>query len=152
MREPNVSKVLRFMLYVIFVFGVAVMATLPFMIDKYGALLYDAYFYERGYRTFILTFLMILGVFGIWIVGELIGIMHTVRVDPFIKKNVSALRRIGILAVCVATLFAVKCVLFVTFLTVVCVFLFIICGMLAFTLCSLFKQAVAFKEENDLTI
>ena len=152
MKEPFVSKILRLVLYGLFVAGVVGTATLPFMLEAYAAKLYDAYYLMPGYKNFILVFLMMAAVLGLWVIWELIRMMRSVSSDPFIAKNVTSLRRIGALAMAIALLFFLKCLYYVTFLTMVCGFLFVICGLFAFTLCSLFKRAVAFKEENDLTI
>ena len=152
MKEPSVSKILRVTLYFVFVAGIIGTITLPFMLETYTLVLYDAYYLQPGYRLFILTFLMVVAVLGLWVVWELIRIMQTVTHDPFVSKNVGSLRRIGFLVMTVSALFFLKCLYYVTFLTIACGFLFIVCGLFAFTLCSLFRQAVAFKEENDLTI
>lgn len=152
MKEPIVSNVLRVTLYIVFVAGIIGTITLPFMLETYTAVLYDTYYLLPGYRQFILTFLMVVAVLGLWVVWELICIMRTVSLDPFVSKNVGSLRRIGFLVILISVLFFLKCLYYVTFLTMACGFLFIVCGLFAFTLCSLFRQAVAFKEENDLTI
>ena len=152
MKESNISKTLRIVLYIIFVAGVIGTVTLPFMLETYTKILYDAYYLLPGYRKFILTFLMIVAALGVWVVWELIQIMRSIPADPFVVKNVVILRRIGFLVLLISAMFFLKCLYYVTFLTLACGFMFVVCSLFAFTLCSLFKQAVAFKEENDLTI
>ena len=152
MKESNISKTLRIVLYVIFIAGAIGTITLPFMLETYTNILYDAYYLLPGYRKFILTFLIIVATLGLWVVWELIQIMRSIPADPFVIKNVVILRRIGFLALLISALFFMKCLYYVTFLTLACGFMFIVCSLFAFTLCNLFKQAVAFKEENDLTI
>ena len=122
------------------------------MLETYTNILYDAYYLLPGYRKFILTFLMAVGALGLWVVWELIQIMRSIPSDPFVIKNVVVLRRIGFLVLFISVLFFLKCIYYVTFLTLACGFMFIVCSLFAFTLCNLFKQAVAFKAENDLTI
>ena len=152
MREPLVSKVLKFILYVMFATGILGTITLPWMIDTYMHILYDAYYLQSGYRLFIVSFLMLCAIIVLWVIWEMICMLRSVPKGPFIMHNVNALKRIGIFLMVLAALFFVKCLYYVTFLTMACGFLFIVCGLFAFTLCNLFRQAVVFKEENDLTI
>ena len=152
MKESLVSKALKITLYIIFGLGIAGTATLPLMLDYYMRVLYDAYSLQPGYRAFILPFMMIVAVMGLYVVFEMIRIMRSIPTDPFVERNARCLYRIGFMLIAIAVLFFLKCLLYVTFLTMACGFLFIICGLFAFTLCNLFRQAVAFKDENDLTI
>lgn len=152
MKEPVVSKALKILLYIIFVLGVVWTATLPLMLDSYFRVLYDAYSLESGYHTFILVFLMLASALGLWIILEMIGMLRSIPQGPFIIRNVRALRRIGVILLALSALFFIKCVFYVTFLTMACGLLFILCGLFAFTMRDLFLQAVIFKDENDLTI
>lgn len=152
MKEPLASRILRYALYAAFVLGTAVVVTLPFMLDTYFKLLYDAYSLQEGYRTFLLIFLSMVGVLGLWIITELILVLRTVQRDPFIRRNVNALRRVGTAALILAVLFFLKCLYYVTFLTLVCGVAFVVCALIVYTICALFAQAVRYKEENELTI
>lgn len=152
MKEPLVSKLLRIALYIIFVLGVLGTVTLPFMLDFYTGYLYDAYYLEPGYRAFIMTFLISAAIPGLWAVLEMIRMLRSIPQGPFVMRNVRALGRIGVILFILAVLFFVKCMVYVTFLTMFCGILFVVCGLFAFTMANLFRQAVVFKEENDLTI
>ncbi len=98
------------------------------------------------------------GLCGLWILVELMLIVRTLyKNDPFTERNVRALKRMGIVSLCTAALsvaaFVVRCVLGhngALYLGVAIVFL--LCGLFALTLGYVFGQAVAFKQENDLTI
>lgn len=152
MKEPLVSRALKISLYVIFVLGVLGTLTLPLMLEYYTGLFYDAYYLEPGYRTFIIIFLTIAAIMGLWIVLEMIWMLRSIPQDPFVMRNVRALTRIGVILLILSALFFGKCMVYVTFLTMCGGLLFIVCGLFAFTLANLFRRAVAFKEENDLTI
>jgi len=152
MKESRMCKALRAALYVVFVLGILGTVTLPWMLDTYMRILYDAYYLLPGYRRFILAFLMIVGAFSLWAVWEMIVMMRSIPSDPFIAGNVRALRRVGLILLVLAGLFLLKCLYYVTFLTMACGLMLILCGLLAFTLSNLFGQAVAYKEELDLTI
>lgn len=152
MKEPVVSRILRCVLYVGFCVGAAAVITLPFMFNRYAEILHDGYLYASNYKIFITVFLMIAGLLGLWIIAELIFVMRTIRGDPFVRRNVTALRRIGSAALAIGNMFIIKCIPFLTFLTLVSGVVFIVCALVVFTLCALFAQAVRYKEENELTI
>ena len=152
MTEPLVSRILRYILYTVVAAGVLLTATVPFMLDTYFSILNDAYSIEQGYRMFITIFLMIVGFAGLWAVMELILILHSIPLGPFISRNVRAFKRIGVIFLALAAMFWGKCLLYVTFLTMIGGVIFLLGGLFTFTLVSLFRQAVAFREENDLTI
>jgi len=152
MKESLASKALKITLYVIFGLGVVGTLTLSLMLESYTKFLYDAYYLLPGYRRFILAFLMVAAALGLWIMWEMIAMLRSIPQDPFVERNVKSLRRIGVVLIGLSALFFLKCLYYVTFLTMACGFLFVVCGLFAFTLCNLFKQAVAFKQENDLTI
>ena len=151
-KESAASKILRIVLYVVFVLGVILTVTMPFMIKYYMQNLYDAYELHEGYKIFITIFLMIVGILGLFIVFELILMLRTITTNPFIKRNVKSLNIIGITAFIAAILFFAKCFLYVTILTLLGGICLVILGLFAFTLADLFKKAVKYKEENDLTI
>jgi hypothetical protein len=92
------------------------------------------------------------GAAGLWVILELIRMLRSIPLGPFVARNVRALNRVGGAALFLTAAFASKCFLYVTFLTVVGAAVFLLAGLFAFTLASLFRQAVAFREENDLTI
>jgi len=152
MNEPLISRILKYALYAVFALGVLGTVTLPFMLDTYFNILYDAYYLQAGYRAFISGFMISVAVPSLWIVLEMIKMMRSIPDGPFITRNVRALNRIGILFFTLAAAFLGKCLLYITILTLLCGFLFIGGGLFAFTLAALIRQASVFREENDLTI
>jgi len=152
MKEPLVSRILRYTLYGVLTLAVFLTATLPFMLDRYFKILYDAYSLLPGYRAFIMPFLMFVGLGGAWAVLEMIRMLRTIPAGPFVLGNVRALKRVGAISAALAAAFGAKCMLYITFLTMVGAVIFVMASLFAFTLASLFSQAVAFREENDLTI
>ena len=152
MREPLSSRVLKVSLYIVFGLGVLGTVTLPFMLEYYVGLFYDVYYMEPGYRIFLIMFIISVAIPGLWIILEMIWMLSSIPRGPFVKRNVHALKRTGIILFVISAMFFAKCFVYITFLTMGCGFLFLICGFFAFTLSNLFRQAVIFKEENDLTI
>ena len=152
MKEPVVSRLLKYSLCLIFFIGAVIILTLPFALNYYTLWLYDAYYIRPAYQTFLLLFLSVVGALGLWIVADLILVLNTIPKDPFVQRNVRALKRIGIVAIATSLLFFLKCLYYFTFLTAVCALVLLICALIVFTVCMLFSQAVRYKEENDLTI
>ncbi len=152
MKEPLSSKLLKIALYVVMVLGIAGVLTLPLFLETFTRYFYGVVRLASSYRTFILLFLTMTAVLGLWIIGEMIMMLRTIGEGPFVKKNVAALNRVGMILFVLAVLFIGKCLLYVTLLTMGGACLFIIAGLFAFTLANLFQQAINFKEENDLTI
>lgn len=152
MKEPLVSRVLKISLYIVFVLGIIGTMTLPFMEEVYIGYFYDQNYLKPEYSTFILVFMISVAILGLWIVLEMIWMLRSISNNPFIKRNVLALSRIGIILFVISAMFFAKCIAYLTLLTMGCGFIFLLCGFFAFTLANLIRQAVAYKEENDLTI
>ena len=152
MKEPMVSRLLKYTLCITFLIGAAILITLPIMLNRYTLWLYDAYYIHQQYRIFLLLFLSTVGALGLWIIADLILLLHSIPKNPFTQRNVRALNRIGIVATVISILFFLKCLYYVTFLTLICGIVLLICALIVFTVSMLFSQAVRYKEENELTI
>lgn len=72
--------------------------------------------------------------------------------SPFVEKNVSSFRKMAVACALVALLYLINCFIAFTFSGVTIVLIFTIGCLFCLTLKDVFKQAIAFKEENDLTI
>ena len=150
-KESLSSCILKYALYAAFAAGVLITVTLPRMIDFYAYLIGSGTL-TPDYRAFIIPFLIIAAIPGLWIILEMIRMMRTISEDPFVMSNVRALNRIGRLFFLLVIAFLVRCFFFLSFLALVCIFFFIGCGLFAFTLAAFIRQSVIFREENDLTI
>jgi hypothetical protein len=145
MKEPLFCRILKYALYAIFILGVIGTIALP-------AIMSWLFNFAPAYRAFILPFLMSLSIPSLWIVLEMIWMMRSIPKGPFVKRNVRALYRIGVLFLVLSASFTFKCFMFLTFLTVFCAFFFLMGGLFAFTLAALIHQSVVLQEENDLMI
>ena len=152
MKEPLFGKILKCVLYVVFVLGLIGTASMPFMFERYTYIVHGTASLTPEYRAFIVPFLMSVALPCLWIVLEMIGMMRTIATEPFVMRNVRALYRIGILLFVLAAAFFMKCLFFMTFLTLFCAVFFIGSGLFAFTLAALIRQSVVLREENELTI
>ena len=98
----------------------------------------------------IIASLCILG--GEYIALTLFCMMGTLARDPFVQKNVNALRRMGIVALVIAVMGLSTLFLHPVPLAVIAALPVAMCGLFSLVLSRVFAQAVAYKLENDLTV
>ena len=72
--------------------------------------------------------------------------------NPFVDDNVNHLRKIAVSCFLIAIMYVIKCFFMLTFATIVIAAVFIVGCMFCLTLKDLFKQAINYKTENELTI
>jgi len=72
--------------------------------------------------------------------------------DPFIEANIMSLRKCAVSCFIIALLFAAKMTFWLTAASAIIIIIFCMLGLFCLTLKDLFKQAVAYKEENDGTV
>lgn len=148
--EKGLSGYVKKLLDLVFFGGACIYLGLPVIlkwyIEKLGVNSKDNY-------TFLLVLLYFTGLFCLGIVFEMRKIFNTLnRRDPFMMDNVTSLRRMSIGAFVISGAYVVKIIFFNSFLTVIIAMIFFIAGLFLVILAEVFKQAVEFKEENDLTI
>ena len=83
---------------------------------------------------------------------SLAAVLKTVESDPFVERNAAAFVRMGIAAEAAGLVFFVKCFFMFTIMTAVCALVMILSGLFALTLGMVFRRAVEYKRENELTI
>lgn len=102
-----------------------------------------------------LVFLYVTGLVAELILWQCRGIMRNVtQKAPFCADTVKRLRKIGWIAVTLAVVWIVLVLCFdvFKFLMAFLALLFAFIGLVLFVFAELFKQATAYKEENDMTI
>jgi len=78
---------------------------------------------------------------------------HSLREgNPFVDKNVRHLRKIAVACAVISLIYIVKCLFAFTFASLVISAVFAVGCMFCLTLKDLFKQAINYKTENELTI
>lgn len=103
--------------------------------------------------TFMIIVLLLSGSASVYILYQLKVIFKTLLIgNPFISANVTCLRKISVASILISIIYVVKCFFSFTIATVVIIVIFIIASLFCLTLKDLFKQAIYFKEENDLTV
>lgn len=113
----------------------------------------ESVFYSKTLYYSLVAILYITGFLSVLIVDTLRKLFTTMEeANPFIRKNVTALRRMGIYAFIVGGAYFAKIFFLNSFMTIIAVFIFFIAGIFCIVLADLFNQAIIYKEENDLTI
>lgn len=148
--EKGLTGIVKRMLDLIFIGGAGIFITLPVTLKWYFGTVYRI---NNENYWFLLGFLYVSGFFCLTIVYEIRNIFKTLnKKDPFIMENVKSLKSMGIASFGTAVCYIIKIFFFNSFLTIILAMVFIIAGLFSVILAEVFKQAVRYKEENDLTI
>lgn len=146
----NITRFTKAVLDIMFVLGILITATLPFLMKTYGK------YVEPGIEKYIWQNSVVLGLCGIFslmIVWELRKMFKTVIADDcFVRNNVTSLKKMSIYSVGIVVFMAVKCLFNTTLATMAIMMVFIIAGLFSRVLAQVFDKAVTYKLENDLTI
>lgn len=108
---------------------------------------------DKFYSTIAAVLGLICYAGALFIAIALLQMLRSLSTDPFIKENVRRLRLMGFTAIGITA-----CTFLLLFIPVN-VFIFLaagmavgLCGLLALVLAEVFDRAVAYKQENDLTV
>ena len=146
----NITRFTKAVLDIMFVLGILITATLPFLLKTYGK------YVEPGIEKYIWQNSVVLGLCGIFslmIVWELRKMFKTVIADDcFVRNNVTSLKKMSIYSVEIVFFMAVKCLFNITLATMAIMMVFIIAGLFSRVLAQVFDKAVTYKLEKDLTI
>lgn len=135
---------------VLFYLSIICVAILPFFAEK---VFFWVNFPSVAYFRLYTTLIILSGIGCIFILFNLKQMFRTLMTgNPFVDKNVCHLRRIAVGCAVISFVYIVKCIFMFTFATLVVIAVFAIGSLLCLTLKDLFKQAINYKAENDLTI
>ena len=150
------SRILNLFVQICIVIGM--LAGIALIVDVYAIempIVRD-FFVQEGKPPFYATLSGIIATLcvagGEYIALTLLCMMGTVGRDPFVQKNVNALRRMGIVALMIAVLGLCTLLLHPVPLAVIAALPVAMCGLFSLVLSRVFAQAVAYKLENDLTV
>ncbi|KLU67383.1 MULTISPECIES: DUF2975 domain-containing protein [Desulfosporosinus] len=134
----------------IFLGGLGIFVTLPYALRWYMNAIYRT---STENYYFLLGFLYITGLVCLGLVNEMRKIFKTLnRRNPFMMDNVKSLNRVGGSCFIIAAAYLIKIFFYNSVLTAIITMVFIIAGLFAVVLAEVFRQAIAVKEENDLTV
>ena len=134
---------------IMFFGGILICLALPYVVD----ILHRYYFYEPVMLSIFDVVLTSAGLSALYFVWQLKLIFKTlVGGNPFVSENVTCLRKMSVCCFLISLIFFARAFSRFTFETAAIILVFIVGGLFCLTLKDIFKQAVAFKEENDLTV
>jgi len=124
---------------------VAVPFAMPAMARYFG--------YSESLNLPFTVILFASGICALYILWQLKAMFKTLLGgNPFIGANVSCLRKCAVASFLIAIIFAVKSFFWFSVMTTAAVVIFALLGLFCLTLKDIFKQAIAYKEENDWTV
>lgn len=148
--ETGVVKGTKWILDFMMISGVIVLFTSPLLLKYAGE-----HFAEmiREYYILYVTVYLISGVMGLTIIYCLrMMIMTVIHKDCFVDQNVMKLKIMSMASAVITVAFLVKEILAFTVAGVIIVLVFFIGSLFSFVLADVFREAVRYKKENDLTI
>ena len=151
-RKIWLPKVLSYFMGLLMVLAVVSLVGLPWIVSNYVAYVY---FYTGSsmIKTYFLIVLYFSGILSLVVLYELRMIFNScVKEDPFVMRNVTSLKRIGWVALLICLVFISKAIFFLTYLTMIVIFVFALAAVFCFVLADVFEEAVKHKVEIDLTI
>jgi len=105
------------------------------------------------YYLFICAVLELCGVLCLYILWQLRKIFKTLSGgNPFVIENVNCLRKCGVASFIIALVFVIDFLNFMLITAFIMIVIFTVLGLFSLTLKDVFKQAIAYKEENDWTV
>ena len=136
---------------IMFYGGIVICLSLPVLVPR--LLLFFGYRYPDEVELLFTVILGAAGICTIYILYQLKQMFKTLLGgDPFVSKNVSCFRKCGVASFLIALIFIIRLLFGFTIGSSVVVIIFGLLGLFCLTLKDLFKQAVAYKEENDWTV
>jgi len=151
MESNLLSRIMEKLSLVILIFGVLITATLPIGV---GWLLrwWDGQVIDWRYRN-LLFVLFPVGILALIAVWNMFSLMRNVnRQQPFIMDNAKRIKRIAAICTAESIIFCAAIFLLQSPTMIIVAIAFAIFSCYLFVMGKLFKQAVLFKEENDLTV
>lgn len=144
------------MLGLLILCGVGIYAALPWVLNAYIGYAYI----DRGAAALpteiynaMLAVLYCSGIPAITLlVFAFVITMNITRNRPFIMQNARALNRMGLCAIIISIVFFVGSFFLLSVFPIIICVIFLLLAVLAKVFAELFRTAVLYKEENDLTI
>ena len=151
MKEDKIIKFTKIILDIMYFSGMIVFVTLPFTLKLAGEY-YSAAIAGNYYK--MLVVFAAASIFGIIILGQLRKMMKTVICDDcFVWQNVKSLEIMSVCSFSISIiLFVLKVFFVLTPATLIIIIVFFIAALFCIVLSCVFRQAINYKEENDLTI
>ena len=149
MDKNPVNRISKILVDVLFFVGIIAVIAVP-LLARYVSSFYD---YGGPQTTCLAVILFFAGLCALYVLHNLRLMFRTLLGgNPFVEKNIVCFRRMAVACAAIAVLCTVKCFLLFTFGTIAVVIVFVVGAMFCLTLKNIFEQAIAYKQENDLTV
>ena len=146
--KDSMSNFIKFALQLIFVTGVVIIAFLPILLN-----LYNEYINPTIIIIPTLILLYCSGLTALVIIFKFIQIFNTLKDNtPFIMKNVTNLKTCSVCSLIIAIEYTIGIFFVNSIFSLVIIGVFVIAFLGLYILSELLKQAINYKEENELTI
>lgn len=146
--KKSLGTLIEICLKLVMAVGIVIVIGLPFFLEKYRAWMHPQIEY---YPTLAILYLS--GIPALIIVYRFIKIFHTLgKNNPFCMENVKHLKVISICAFIIMLEFAVGIFFITSVFAIVIIGVFAVTWLGSYILSELLKEAIKYKEENELTI
>ncbi|MGL4606323.1 MAG: DUF2975 domain-containing protein [Eubacteriaceae bacterium] len=147
-KNSPVHYLTKIIVDILFYSGILCCLTLPFLIRFFVG-------YEYFQIESIILYLILFpsGICAVFILWQLKAIFKTMLNDnPFVKENIICLRKMGVASFLISIIYLIKIIFNFEISSGIIFVVFAIATLFCLTLKDVFKQAVAYKEENDWTV
>ena len=146
--KNSLSNFIEICLKIVFVLGIIIYITLPFLLNKYVEIFNPVLNY-----TAALLILYVSGIPALIIVYKFIKIFNTLKQDnPFVLENVKHLKTISICSLIISIEYIIGMFFIISIFEIILIAVFIIVWLGGYILSELLRKAIEYKEENELTI
>lgn len=147
--NDRLTIITKRMLDIMFYIGIVILVLLPAIIYIFSK--YNNYY--KKYVVVMFSTLFVSGIIALLIISELRKMFRTVIADDcFVAENVASLVKMGNYSFIIAMLTLARSIFYVTPASIVIIIVFVIASLFSKVLSQVFKKAVAYKKENDMTI
>lgn len=146
--KKSLGTLIEICLKMIMVVGIIIVLGLPFFLEKYRVWMHPQIEY---YPTLVILYLS--GIPALVIVYQFIKIFHTLGSNnPFCVENVKHLKTISTCSFIIMLEFMIGIFFITSVFAIVIIGIFAITWLGTYILSELLKEAIKYKEENELTI
>jgi hypothetical protein len=148
-KNSFVHYLTKILVDIMLVGGLLCCVALPFVVPRFA----DFLNIDESVIIPVVIALFLAGQCALYILWQLRAIFKTLLGgDPFVSANVTCLRKCSVASFLIALIFTISIPFRVTVASVIIVVVFAVLGLFCLTLKDVFKQAIAYKEENEWTV
>jgi len=148
-KNSFIHHLTKVLIDIMFYGGIAACIALPFLLSRLMG------YIGHSDRMFVpnLIVLLLSGIFSVYIAYQLKAMFKTLLGgNPFVVENVSCLRKCAVASALISIVYLVRILIWFTISSTVIALIFVLLALFLLTLKDVFKQAIAYKEENDWTV